>query len=334
MRKFSVRLSLWRAGVFLGLSLCSVSLHAELVFLKSGDVLQGRIVSQTVENVRIQTADSSRLVSKGDIARISYDSEEERLWLEGQEREKRERAEMERVRAEVEQMRAETLRREQELKTREEQLGEYQTRLADAWWRSLVWPGWGQYYRGETIKGSLIAGGAGLMLFQLYRANQEYRDASAAFDQASALSLASAATANAGGIAGAYAFANEARNTKQTAAARGNLILGLFAAWYVYNVIDAYITGNRYLQPASSPRIPPPTRSDPPAESGESGDIAPDGSEEPPSESQPPATPASEAAPEANLFRAAEQEAVSLATPSFDRDRVEIPIAFAWTFSF
>ncbi len=335
MRKFPVRLSLCRTGVVVGLALSSVSLHAELVFLKNGDVLQGRIVSQTADNVRVQTAGSSQLISKSDIARISYDAEEERLWLEGQEREKRERAEMERLRAEAEQMRAESLRREQELKAREEQLGEYQTRLAGAWWRSLLWPGWGQYYRGETVKGALVAGAAGLMLIQLYRADQDYRNASAAFDEASVLSLASAAGGNAGGIAGAYAFANEARNTKQTAAARGNLMLGLFAAWYVYNVIDAYFADNRYLQPASSAPIPAPTRSEPSDESGESDEVAPEASEGAPSESTPPATPGSEAAPGAHLFRAAEQEAAaSLFARSLDRDRADLPLALAWTFSF
>lgn len=328
MRKVSGRLAIFRICVVLGLALSSVSLQAELVFLKNGDVVQGRIVSQTAENVRVQTASSSLLISKGDIARISFDADEERLWLENQEREKLERAELERMRAEAEQMRAESLRREQELKAREEQLGEYQTRLAGAWWRSLIWPGWGQIYRGETAKGWIVAGGAGLMLYQLYRADQSFRQASADFDQASALSLASAGTGSAATLAGAFAYANDARNAKQTAAARGNLILGLFAAWYVYNVVDAYFSENRYLQPAPREPIAPPAASEP------AEDAAP-AEGEPAAPSEPAPAPASETegAPGAWRIRAAEQDAAaSLLKREFDRDRAEFPVSISWTF--
>lgn len=324
MRGFSGRLSIVRICVSAGLLLSSASLKAELVFLKNGDVVQGRITSQTSENVRVQTAGSSILINKSDISRISYDADEERIWLENQEREKIERAEVERLRAEAEQMRAESARREQELKAREAQLSEYQTRLAGAWWRSLIWPGWGQIYRGETVKGWLVAGGAGIMLFQLYRTDQTYRQASADFDQASALSLASAGTGSAGALAGAYAYANEARNTKQTAAARGNLVLGLFAAWYVYNVIDAYFSENRYLQPAPREPITPPA-ADNPVE-----DAAPDEAQ-PASPSEP--APPSEGAPGAGQFRAADQDAAArLPRRALERDSDEYPVVLSWTF--
>src|SRR5688572_23393537 len=50
----------------------SVSLFAETIYLKSGEIVYGQITQQSVQEIEIRTSKSTRVISKDDIKRIAY----------------------------------------------------------------------------------------------------------------------------------------------------------------------------------------------------------------------------------------------------------------------
>lgn len=258
------------------------AIFADLIFLKDGRTLQGRIINQTPDTVRIEVGGASQVIRKADIQRISFDAEEERIWLQQQEQERQRQSELEQSRAELDRLRQENA----DLQRRREQLDQnlslYRALNKEAAWRSLLWPGWGQYHRGERWHGLVAMGLGGLFALNVIGKGQDYQTASDEFEQFSTLSLLSAGTGNPNTIAGAFFVANEARNRKQVAASEANFAAALFLGWYFYNILDAYLTGNQLLEGAAE--LPRPQPEAPEASAGGEESLAPQDS--PPEESQ------------------------------------------------
>ncbi|MCP5484605.1 MAG: hypothetical protein H7A22_03645 [Spirochaetales bacterium] len=138
------------------------ALMAETIYLKNGGVVNGTIVGQTRTEVRIRTAQGVQVIQKDDIRRIVYGNEEaERLAREAelrrqQEAERLRQEELQRQQeeeaarqAEAERQRQaeEAQRREVEQRARRENQGPI---VRNAFFRSLILPGWGQAYQGRS----------------------------------------------------------------------------------------------------------------------------------------------------------------------------------------
>ncbi|MBX7058784.1 MAG: hypothetical protein K1X75_12025 [Leptospirales bacterium] len=270
------------------------ALFADLIFLKNGETLRGRIVAQTPQSVRIETGGSSRVVPKTEIQRISFDPEEEKLWAEKLEQEKERESQTVALREELEGLRAQNVELQDRMDRINQNLSLYRSLSADAAWRSLIWPGWGQFHRGESTRGIIGMGVAGLLAYNIYRADRSYRSASNEFEQSANLSLLSAASGSPTTIASAFFLANESRNAKQRAASDANFAVALFAGWYLYNVLDAYFSGNQLIEDMLQRPLPVP-QSTPTPEEPESLEPPAEGEETTPDESAP--VPATEPAP-------------------------------------
>ncbi len=215
--------------------LLTTGLSAELIQLKNGDYIQGRIVSQDQQRVVMKTDAGQRVILKSRIRRIVYDKgmearliaakkaeeeaqreaerrkreeelrrqkeaelaalEEERQRKEAEERrlrEERERianerraraararyayvvAEYNRRKAAYEQQLAEEERRKKEQEKEVVQKEEDATKTeVDRWgpfWRSMLIPGWGQMYAGQTGIGVAFTGAFALTAYNSYAA--------------------------------------------------------------------------------------------------------------------------------------------------------------------
>lgn len=169
------------------------SIKADTVRMKNGQVLTGQIVAQTRTSVTIRTSGGMRVVQKAQIASIQYGAvespeEKRRKELERQrkieearkereriEREKREQEEAEKAAKEAEEQR----KREQELERKRQEEERIRQELANrpttwgATWRSMILPGWGQHYRGDTTQGWVTMGAYSLLgLAALYNENE------------------------------------------------------------------------------------------------------------------------------------------------------------------
>ena len=65
------------AGLLLIL-IIPASLSAEILYMKNGEIVRGRIVFQSSDSVSIQSEGRTRALNKADIRRISYNDEEEK----------------------------------------------------------------------------------------------------------------------------------------------------------------------------------------------------------------------------------------------------------------
>ncbi len=199
-----VRISKRLSRIFLpGLLTLSLLLPAspawsEMVFLRNGKTVEGRVVRQTPGKIELMTAGGSKLLFKKDIKRIQYVpvTREERLararkarelaaarraQREALLREKLAKKEKERAMRELEEKirqeklriaklradRAAALRSLVEEKKMEKPADE-PISYKDFAWRSLVLPGWGHFHIGRPVVGSIYAGTTGLLLLNTY----------------------------------------------------------------------------------------------------------------------------------------------------------------------
>lgn len=227
--------------------LCASALQADTIYLKNGDTIHGSIIAQDQNSVKLKTSTGERTYSKAVIRRISYDDKtaDDNADKERAEREKQIKSEeLRKEREELERRTKEIEEREKKAKAEEAKRIETASRAGrSSIWRSLVFPGWGQHYRGDKTRGYIFMGGAAFTGLMLFKTRKQYIKARNEYNDASNLSLMSAATANSGMIGGAFLNANEKRNNLQKIAARGNLFTGLYLGWYFSNVADAFLYG-------------------------------------------------------------------------------------------
>ncbi|MBI41618.1 MAG: hypothetical protein CMF59_18655 [Leptospiraceae bacterium] len=160
-------------------------LLAEAIYMRNGDILVGTITQQTEQSVTAIIEGRTRVIPKSQIARITFQTEEEireirrQQALERQrrlaaEKRRKEEAELERVRqkflaeqAMARAERAQYLRQQVEkgnIEKPDEPISYY-----DFAWRSAVLPGWGHVEMGRPYIGYTYMGLTGLALLNVAR---------------------------------------------------------------------------------------------------------------------------------------------------------------------
>ncbi|MEQ8351829.1 MAG: hypothetical protein RH862_10115 [Leptospiraceae bacterium] len=167
------------------LSVLSSSLMAEAIYMRNGEILVGTITQQTEKSVTAIIDGKTRVISKTQISRITFETEEEireirrRLAIERQrrieaEKRRKEEAELERVRqkfrseqAIARAERAQYLRQQVEkgnIEKPDEPISYF-----DFAWRSAVLPGWGHLEMDRPYIGYTYMALTGLALYNLGR---------------------------------------------------------------------------------------------------------------------------------------------------------------------
>jgi hypothetical protein len=250
----------------------SFGLSAEVIHLKNGQVLVGRVIGQTRESMRIQTERGVRTIAKNEIRRVSYSQAEEDAI-----RQKEAAAEERRRKAEEaeQQRREEAARRKAEA----EAARKAEQQAADAadttetpppgttTPRSLVMrqalvPGLGHIGMGKTITGATYMGLAGLTLFNFVSSRRQALSAEAQNSQDVLVNLALTFAPNGIETAqrlGINIYLNQiAQEPYRNAIARYDQSLLLLVA--VYSVQMIHIIYDVYFSPSDAVTTARPAR--------------------------------------------------------------------------
>ncbi len=117
----------------------------------------------------------------------------------------------------------------------------------EALWRSALFPGWGQFYQNENIKGSLFLasflGGIGIFMNSSASLNAAKGD----YDSANTLGLVGAfIDPTIFGIL-SYSQANSAEQSMQASASMAQIGSGVAGVAYLFNLLDVAVLGNKGL---------------------------------------------------------------------------------------
>ena len=187
----------------LALIVAASGLHAEVVILKNGRQISGRIVGQSRSVVRIATAGGTRTIAKGKVRRIVYGATLEKK-KEDEDRRKKQKELLKKQQEEFRKRQEELIKKQQEenIKTQAEnqkRLLEQQRQqleaarraeaaspaqnsqqedsaptLGGALWRSALLPGWGQIYQGRSGIGIGYAAGFAALVGTTGAAYQDF----------------------------------------------------------------------------------------------------------------------------------------------------------------
>lgn len=269
-----------------------VSIRADTLILKSGKTLEGKIIDQSRFQVRIRTVEGDVAVAKSAVRRITFGTsappepkqpeaapaknsasandaqpvptaskagpgavvgETDLLAaLQKKAEEERKRAELERKRRE---WRRQKEARDREIARRQverEKYGRDRDRWDGAFWRSAVFPGWGQYHKGDQRGAAVFGGaaaGAGALWFLAF---QDYDRAVASYNANSDLAVLGA-NDTALALVG-YLGAQQAQVAAGESGQRAGLFLLLYLGNYIYNLFD--VRSDRPVEPRFSPLKP------------------------------------------------------------------------------
>lgn len=223
--------------VMILLCLPVTNLLADIVFFKDGRVSIGSIVDQSPDKVRLRTPTEIVVIQKKDILRISFDKEEEATFTKKLEEQKKKEEEAKALEEKIVEMEKDM----STLKSREEKRQAQAKKFDDAFWRSAVLPGWGQYYRGETRKGIWIGAASGILFLNLIRAHGEFTTLDNEYKSSVSRSVTLVAVRDASFTTSNFIQTNGIRNRRATAASEANLAVGLLLGVYFYNLVDAWM---------------------------------------------------------------------------------------------
>lgn len=181
-------------GFLLPLFLCTATLSAETLYMEDGSVLRGVVVGQDRETVSLRTRGGLMTVSKSKIRRMVFDryspddpeAEEEARRQSEAER----RRIVQELNRELERRRSglETKKTEEEVRKREEKeffenefLQEKERQKREGFRRSLLLPGWGQYYKNQPDRGKIYMGSFLTLLGTALVADYIYRQAATSY---------------------------------------------------------------------------------------------------------------------------------------------------------
>ncbi len=272
--------------VLIVIVLCvSVSVSAETIYLKNGLKIPGQIVGQDRESIRIKTLNGGvRRILKSQVRRVTYEpvaetrrreeaaqkrAEEAARRKEEEEQRKKEeeaarRAEEEAKEAEEaakneenQEKRAEEEAARKEEEEREQREAAYESGepyRMEALLRSLILPGWGQYYQGRSgaafgIGGAFFASAAGMSYYDRIYASRrnDYETSANQFFLTSPLFLSSAGFSISSPLQLAPLGFGIAQNTSaarvrmEDAARWSNNFRTLLVGLYVWNLADVLI---------------------------------------------------------------------------------------------
>lgn len=166
-------------------------LSADTVLLRTGQTVEGTIISQSRTDIRIQTAAGIQVLQKTNVQRVIYGSDAARV---AEEKRLQEERRLEELRKAEEARKAEELRKQEEARKAAEKNKDpggkkNTTEPAKAggpstWsyaWRSMVLPGWGHLYGGETMTGYAYMGAFGVALLGVARTRNTALDAKSTY---------------------------------------------------------------------------------------------------------------------------------------------------------
>ncbi|WCL49717.1 LA_0442/LA_0875 N-terminal domain-containing protein [Leptospira sp. GIMC2001] len=168
------------------------SIFAETILYKDGSKIQGKVTAQNKNSISVKTKDGNLLeISKDSILKVVYkdrisDIEEAKI-RENEKKAELAREEKLRIQEEerIKKLEAKQLEEAKTQESKNNQIQEPPKEIAisqsptafGAFWRSLLVPGWGQFYQGRKVAGiiypSLILGGG----YAAYEKNRIYRNA-------------------------------------------------------------------------------------------------------------------------------------------------------------
>ncbi|MCB1317979.1 MAG: hypothetical protein KDK27_18570 [Leptospiraceae bacterium] len=235
----------------------SSALLADRVFLKNGTTYEGRIVSQTRDEIRIQTPAGMRNIAKTQVARVQYGGPtlEEIQRQQAAEAEQKRQAEAARQQEEEERRRAEAeaARRQSErdraAATQNEDVDTSDSTSDSApgprvaFWLSVAFPGAGYLYRGDTIMGAAFATGGVIALGYAVDSYQEYEAGLAAENDAQFignLTLADSSSFLAGNVI-SYDLKNTARGQVNTASNRFTYASAVYVILWGFGILDTLL---------------------------------------------------------------------------------------------
>ncbi|MBX7058651.1 MAG: hypothetical protein K1X75_11345 [Leptospirales bacterium] len=262
--------------------LLPAALLADTVFLKNGQQLEGKVIGQTRTSVTFRPVTGAvRTIAKSDIRRIAYGPTQSDAEARA-EQERRDRLrETQALSAENRRLMEDEWRR---LDTERNKLEEERRRIDEEWarldrgredsgrrpptvsnptdsdrliaafMRSLIFPGWGQYYQGRTTTGYIYAGSylalAGATIATesaYYRLRGKYSDRANLFLVTSpvALSFLGVPITDLTGfqISGFLQARDvgDARFRQEQASRRANFLRTALVAFYAWNLVDVVI---------------------------------------------------------------------------------------------
>ena len=167
-------------SVFLFFFLITSQLHPDIILLKNGTVLQGKVLEQDKLNVRIKINDKVVVYKKTELKKIRYESEitpnndkQNETENLAQQKKAKEEARLEKERIEKERLEIE---REEYRLLLKKMSSQNDNKVWKDIWRSAVVPGWGQRRQERNFAGNIFLTGffisAGYALYQ-YKEYQE-----------------------------------------------------------------------------------------------------------------------------------------------------------------
>jgi hypothetical protein len=174
------------------------ALQADIIYLRSGQTLSGKIVAVSPAAIVIETPNGRQTLAKGAVRRIVYgvteDPDKKKKEEEQRKKLEEQRKKQEELQKELQKQREDELKRRQDELDRQKQeaLSKPQRRpepeisgsasMEGAIWRSALLPGWGQFYQGRSLEGSVylasflaVAGAAGYAGSQYSAHRSAYR---------------------------------------------------------------------------------------------------------------------------------------------------------------
>ena len=236
----------WFRLLFFGL-LCFVvtPLSAEVLFMRDGSRISGRIVSQTRDEIIIRTDSGTRRVEKRNVTRVVYNSDVARLlendpnaFVDPRANEAIDAGALRDYLA-VGEARLSDLAAAVVGSPERREPSPESLRLA-ALMRSAVFPGWGQIYQGRTKRGVVVAGGFAALAGGTAYLVSAYNSRYTLYEAAAARSLTAYA------LAGTPALlllpeVDGARARADRAAGLIDYGAGALAAFWLWNLFDVYL---------------------------------------------------------------------------------------------
>ncbi len=236
--------------VSVGLLLARTGLGAEdrvaTIYLRSGQIVRAPIVRQNQVAITILENGRSRVIAKSSIKRILFTPQTPAAEASGTETPEKKQAALKKRQEEEKQRQTEAERTRQaaalETARAARRVSEGQSLYGEGIWRSLIFPGWGQYHRGEQFKGEILMGTAATGLLVWAALDQRYRRITAA--TAESLRDGSILAAHNGTrdvLVLNLVRANQARVRQSSAAFQASAAAAFYGGLYAFNVVDAFI---------------------------------------------------------------------------------------------
>jgi hypothetical protein len=232
--------------------LMTSGLRAEIIYLKNGKSINGKVIGQNADSISFMTEDGKITILKKDIQRVFYASsmgQEERVRVDNLlERmgglDRSIAPTLEKRREDEKQKQDEISRRAEEealfFRDELEEIKKRKKRVAAR--KSAFLPGWGQFYKGDSIRGWGIVGTGLFSVVGIYYGSQMYGKYKTGYDANNQIFLLGLAKFHSIPLAvWHYQNATNERAKMETNISSAVTFGAILAGLYFLNVGDAYL---------------------------------------------------------------------------------------------